>query len=81
MRGGSKSQFDGDIILFIEKFPNYKENYVYPDKNRYQNKQLDQLKYNIFSQKMLSAEGEQPEQNTEPIEPAAAPIEFSFNIK
>ena len=35
MRGGSKSQFDGDIILFTETFPDYRENYVFPDKNRY----------------------------------------------
>lgn len=80
MRGGSKSQFDGDIILFIEKFPNYKENYVYPDKNRYQNQQLDQLKYNIFSQKMQPVESDQPELISETIEPVA-PIEFSFNVK
>ncbi|WP_101908099.1 ArdC family protein [Tenacibaculum dicentrarchi] len=48
MRGGSKSQFDGDVILFTEKFDNYKQNYIYQDKNRYQNKDLSDLKYNIF---------------------------------
>ncbi|MCG8893497.1 hypothetical protein G1K73_06985, partial [Tenacibaculum finnmarkense] len=48
MRGGSKSQFDADIILFTEKFDNYQNNYIYADKNRYQNKNLTDLKYNIF---------------------------------
>ncbi|MBE7671551.1 hypothetical protein F7649_10550 [Tenacibaculum piscium] len=48
MRGGSKSQFDADIILFTEKFDDYQENYIYADKNRYQNKNLSDLKYNIF---------------------------------
>ncbi|MBE7693282.1 ArdC family protein [Tenacibaculum finnmarkense] len=48
MRGGSKSQFDADIILFTEKFDNYQDNYIYADKNRYQNKNLTDLKYNIF---------------------------------
>ena len=36
MRGGSKSQFDADIVLFTEKKTDYRENYVYADKNRYQ---------------------------------------------
>ncbi|MCD8438014.1 ssDNA-binding domain-containing protein [Tenacibaculum dicentrarchi] len=49
MRGGSKSQFDADIILFTEKFDNYQDNYIYADKNRYQNKNLTDLKYNIFA--------------------------------
>ncbi|MFK8297336.1 hypothetical protein ACI76O_05330 [Capnocytophaga cynodegmi] len=63
MRGGSKSQFDGDIILFTEKFANYQENYVYPDKNRYNPIPADQLRYNIFQQRLLPAETE--EQTTE----------------
>ncbi|CEN34467.1 Antirestriction protein (modular protein) [Capnocytophaga cynodegmi] len=63
MRGGSKSQFDGDIILFTEKFPNYQENYVYPDKNRYNHIPADQLRYNIFQQRLLPIETE--EQTTE----------------
>ena len=65
MRGGSKSQFDGDIILFTEKFPNYQENYVYPDKNRYNPIPADQLKYNIFEKRLLLVETE--EQTTENI--------------
>ncbi|MDO5609117.1 MAG: hypothetical protein Q4G08_11750, partial [Capnocytophaga sp.] len=52
MRGGSKSQFDGDIILFTESFPDYKENYVYPDKNRY-NREVG-LKYSIYNQNLLT---------------------------
>ncbi|CEN49333.1 Antirestriction protein (fragment) [Capnocytophaga canimorsus] len=63
MRGGSKSQFDGDIILFTEKFPNYQENYVYPDKNRYNHIPADHLRYNIFQQRLLPIETE--EQTTE----------------
>ena len=52
MRGGTKSQYDADIVLFTEKFDNYEENYVYADKNRYQNKTLSDLKYNIFKGKL-----------------------------
>ncbi|GET49540.1 hypothetical protein RCZ02_23710 [Capnocytophaga felis] len=65
MRGGSKSQFDGDIILFTEKFANYQENYVYPDKNRYNPIPADHLRYNIFQQRLLPIETE--EQTTENI--------------
>ncbi|MCD8425769.1 ssDNA-binding domain-containing protein [Tenacibaculum dicentrarchi] len=56
MRGGSKSQFDADIILFTEKFDNYQDNYIYADKNRYQNKNLTDLKYNIFEGKLNTLE-------------------------
>ncbi|GET46897.1 LPD3 domain-containing protein [Capnocytophaga felis] len=63
MKGGSSSQYDGDIILFTEKFANYQENYVYPDKNRYNHIPADQLKYNIFQQRLLPVETE--EQTTE----------------
>ncbi|ATA67261.1 hypothetical protein CGC48_00690 [Capnocytophaga cynodegmi] len=59
MKGGSSSQYDGDIILFTEKFPNYQENYVYPDKNRYNPIPADQLKYNIFQQRLLPVETEE----------------------
>lgn len=59
MRGGSKSQFDGDVILFTEKFSDYTQSYVYADKNRYQTKPLDTLKYNIYSGKLQ----EEKEQN------------------
>ena len=58
MRGGSTSQFDGDIILFVEKFPDYRKSYVYPNKNRYTKIPLDQLKYNIYSGKMDRVEEE-----------------------
>ncbi len=53
MRGGSKSQFDADIVLRTEKFADYTQTYVYPDKNRYQNIPLDQLKYSIYFQKLI----------------------------
>jgi len=52
MRGGTKSQYDADIVLFTEKFDNYEENFVYADKNRYQNKTLCDLQYNIFKGKL-----------------------------
>ncbi len=48
MRGGSESQFDGDVILFVEKNPDYRESYVYANKNRYQDKPLHELHFNIF---------------------------------
>ncbi|WP_158728641.1 zincin-like metallopeptidase domain-containing protein [Flavobacterium sp. I-STPA6A] len=64
MRGGSKSQFDADIVLFTEKKEDYRENYIYADKNRYQNNPLDGLKFNIFNKKL---EGNISEATTEPI--------------
>jgi len=73
MRGGAKSQFDGDIIMKIEKGENFKQNIVYHDKNRYQNKDLSQLRYNIYSQSLsggLLASESVPKlqiQNTEPV--------------
>ncbi|UUC45592.1 hypothetical protein [Flavobacterium cerinum] len=53
MRGGSKSQFDADIVLFTEKKDDYRDNYIYADKNRYQDKPLDGLHYNIFSGSLI----------------------------
>lgn len=58
MRGGSKSQFDADIVLFTEKMADYRDNYIYADKNRYQNKPLDGLKFNIFNKKLVGNESE-----------------------
>ena len=60
MRGGSKSQFDGDIILFMETFPDYRENYVYPDKNRYNKRPATELQYSIYEQRMLATAPEEP---------------------
>ncbi|MFE3847141.1 zincin-like metallopeptidase domain-containing protein [Flavobacterium sp. LB3P45] len=59
MRGGSKSQFDADIVLFTEKLADYRDNYIYADKNRYQNKPLDGLKFNIFSKKLVQDKTEE----------------------
>ncbi|KIA99230.1 hypothetical protein OA93_06270 [Flavobacterium sp. KMS] len=64
MRGGSKSQFDADVVLFTEKKADYRENYIWADKNRYQNKPLDTLKYNIFNKKLERGE---PEAVAEPL--------------
>ncbi len=58
MRGGSKSQFDADIVLFTEKKTDYRDNYIYADKNRYQDKPLDGLKFNIFNRKLVWNESE-----------------------
>ena len=60
MRGGSKSQFDGDIILFTETFPDYRENYVFPDKNRYNKRPATELQYSIYEQRMLATAPEVP---------------------
>ena len=73
MRGGTKSQFDGDCIAFIEKAPNYKDNYCYWDKNRYNSK--PELKYNIFSGKL---QGDTPEASAEPTQTIKS--NFSFNL-
>jgi antirestriction protein ArdC/nucleoside-triphosphatase THEP1 len=73
MRGGSKSQFDADIVLFTEKKDDYRDNYIYADKNRYQNKPLDGLKFNIFNKKL---EGYTPEATAEP----ATKRKLSFTV-
>lgn len=40
MRGGSAAQFDADIVAKVKKDPDgdYRKNFVYFDKNRYQDK-------------------------------------------
>ncbi len=59
MRGGSKSAFDGDCIFYVEKSPDFKKHYVYTDKNRYQNRNLEELQYNIYSGKLNPIASEQ----------------------
>jgi len=66
MRGGSKSQFDGDVICFVKKEPNYQDNYCYMDKNRYQKKNLEDLKFNIYSGKLIGQEPETTELTSTP---------------
>ncbi|ESU28405.1 hypothetical protein FLJC2902T_17650 [Flavobacterium limnosediminis JC2902] len=61
MYGGAKNQFDGDVILFVEKFPDYRLSYIYPDKHRYTSTPLDQLRYNIFTQSLMREEAEETE--------------------
>lgn len=56
MRGGSSSQFDGDIIQFVEKHDEFAKNYVYNDKNRYQDRDISTLKYLIASGKLVKEE-------------------------
>ena len=56
MRGGSTSEFDGDIILFTKTFDDPKENFVYPSKNRYNALPLSELKYSVFYQQLLHDE-------------------------
>jgi len=53
MRGGSKSEFDGDIILLTNVAPDYRENYIYPSKNRYNALPATQLRYSTYFQQML----------------------------
>ena len=53
MYGGAKSQFDADIIMKINKGDDFKQNEAYHDKNRYQNNDLSQLRYNIYSQGLV----------------------------
>ena len=50
MRGGSRAAFDGDIILKVKKGDDYRDNYVYANKNRYNDE--PELQYNIFSKKL-----------------------------
>ena len=56
IRGGSTSEFDGDIILFTKTFDDPKENFVYPSKNRYNALPLSELKYSVFYQQLLHDE-------------------------
>jgi len=56
MRGGSESEFDGDIILFTNVFPDYRENYIYPSKNRYNSTPREQLRYSVYYQQLLPDE-------------------------
>lgn len=62
MRGGSKSEFDVDIVLFTEKFPDYRENFIYPAKNRYNDLPVTDLKYSIYYQSLLPSENEEPQE-------------------
>ena len=67
MKGGSDAQFDGDIILFCKKDADYTKSYIYPNKNRYQNIPLDQLKFNIYEGKLMAATPEPVAQKKEPV--------------
>jgi hypothetical protein len=75
MRGGSKSQFDADIVLFTEKFDDYKQNYVYATKNRYSSE--TGLKFNIYS-KQLQGEKKEQRPGTE-VQPKTKKL--SFKVK
>lgn len=56
MRGGTTSEFDGDIILYTQVFPDYRENYIYPSKNRYNSTPREQLRYSVYHQQLLPSE-------------------------
>ncbi len=59
MRGGSKAAFDGDQILKVQKdAEDYKNNYVYSNKNRYND--APDLKLNIFTGKLEGEENPEP---------------------
>ena len=61
MRGGTTSEFDGDIILYTQVFPDYRENYIYPSKNRYNSTPSEQLRYNVYHQQLLPSESTPPD--------------------
>lgn len=65
MRGGTTSEFDGDIILYTQVFPDYRENYIYPSKNRYNSTPREQLRYSIYHQQLLPSESTPP--NSSPV--------------
>lgn len=52
MRGGSDSEFDADVVLFVKKFDEFSKNYVWNDKNRYAVTDLSDLKFNISKAKI-----------------------------
>ena len=65
MRGGTTSEFDGDIILYTQVFPDYRENYIFPSKNRYNSTPHEQLRYSVYHQQLLPSESTPP--NSSPI--------------
>lgn len=70
MRGGAKSQFDGDIICDVVKNKDFQNNYIVANKNRYQNQNIEDLKFNIYHQKLIKTPGPQAQENKN----------FKFNI-
>lgn len=56
MRGGSDAEFDADVILKMFKDSNFMKSYVWPYKNRYQDKPLSELAYNIYERKLFNPE-------------------------
>lgn len=55
-KGGSDKVFDGDIIVLGHKGDNFRENYLYFDKNRYTRVDLDKIKYNIAEHRTILEE-------------------------
>jgi hypothetical protein len=78
MRGGSASQYDGDIILFGGKSSDYKENKIITNKNRYNNIPACDLQFNIYTRKCLvpeagqGIEAEKQEPEPQPAQPASS---------
>ena len=64
MRGGTTSEFDGDIILYTQVFPDYRENYIYPSKNRYNSTPSEQLRYSVYHQQLLPSESTPPDSSS-----------------
>ncbi len=50
---------DGNCNFYVEKSPDFKKHYVYTDKNRYQNRNLEELQYNIYFGKLNPIASEQ----------------------
>lgn len=63
MRGGASSSFDGDIILKSKTFDDYKQNYIYPVKNRYNETSLNELAYSVFNKKQFNPQTLIPKEN------------------
>lgn len=60
-RGGSKTTFDGDIILKVEVTPeDYKQNFAYAKKNRYET--IPNAKYYIHDKKLVTPADEKATQ-------------------
>ena len=66
-RGGSKTTFDGDIILKVDVTPeDYTNNYVYAQKNRYET--IPGAKYYIHDKKLVTPQDEAAAQLPQSIE-------------
>lgn len=68
-KGGAGIVFDGDIIIKMETGDTFADNYAYFDKNRYTQKSIDKLRYNVAGEYVYDpSDKNQSKNNDEAIE-------------